>query len=263
MPSNFISNDVLIELLEKATEEEKLSLTKIFAEYRAKPYSPKEIQRELSSAGGNSLMNLYRGEGTGYIDIVDDVLNKLGITGFPSYYLEIRHCDEKDALGFDQSVARQKGIEYLEKAEEQIILKLLEKAYEKMSVSEKASFDEQMNKVAAGFDSNIATNLSGTAGLMVLGNLGGFATYTFLTTAMSTITMGTLGFGAYAAATSFLSIVLGPIGWAGLGAFAAYSIGSENYKKTIPCVAAIGAIRQRMKYENQNTGVVNGKSNHI
>jgi uncharacterized protein YaaW (UPF0174 family) len=64
--------------------------------------------------------------------------------------------------------------------------------------------------------------------------------------------MGTLGFRAYTAATSFLSIVLGPIGWAGLGIFAAYSIGGENYKKTIPCIAIIGAIRQRIKYENSS-----------
>jgi len=250
MATKFVSNDVLIELLEQATEEEKLSLTKILNESRKKPNSAKKIQCELSFAGGNSLMNLYRGEGTGYIDIVDDVLGKLEITGFPSYLLEIRHCDEKDALQFDESTARKKGMEYLEKAEEQIILKLLEKAYENMSDQEKASFDEQMNKVAASFDSSIATNLSGTAGLMVLGKMGGFATYTFLTTAMSTVTMGTLGFGAYTAATSFLSILLGPVGWAGLGAFALYSIGSENYKKTIPCVAIIGAIRQRIKYEN-------------
>lgn len=259
MPSNFISNDVLIELLEQATEEERLSLTIVLNEHQKQAYSSQKIQRELSFAGGNSLMNLYRGEGTGYIDIVDDVLSKLEITGFPSYYLEIRHCDEKDALEFDESTARQKGIEYLEKAEEQTILKLLEKAYENMSDQDKVSFDEQMNKVAAGFDSNIAPNLSGAAGLMVLGNMGGFTTYTFLTTAMSTITMGTLGFGAYTAATSFLSILLGPVGWAGLGAFAVYSIGSENYKKTIPCVAIIGAIRQRIKYEdNINTRKTDG-----
>jgi len=255
MSTKFISNDVLIGLLEQATEDERLSLTKILNEYQKKPYTPKRIQEELSNVGGNSFMNLYRGEGTGYIDIVDDVLNKLELNGFPSYLLEIRHFDNKDTLECDESKAREKGIEYVEKAEEKIILKLLEQAYEKMSTEDKASFDEQMNHVAVMFDSDASKNLSGVAGLMVLGNMGGFATYTFLTTAMSTITMGTLGFGAYTAATSLLSIVLGPIGWVGLGIFAAYSIGGENYTKTIPCVAIIGAIRQRIKYERQNLNV--------
>jgi uncharacterized protein YaaW (UPF0174 family) len=250
MSTKFISNDVLIELLEQTTEDERLSLTKILNEYQKTPYTPKRIQEELSNAGGNSFMNLYRGEGTGYIDIVDDVLNKLELNGLPSYLLEIRHCDEKDALEFDESEARKKGIKYVEKSEEKIILKLLEQAYKKMSVEDKASFDEQMNHVARMLDSDASKNLTGVAGLMVLGNMGGFATYTFLTTAMSTITMGTLGFGAYTAATSLLSIVLGPIGWAGLGIFAAYSIGGENYQKTIPCVAIIGAVRQRIKYED-------------
>jgi len=36
------------------------------------------------------------------------------------------------------------------------------------------------------------TTLTGTAGLMILANLDGFATYTFLTSAMSIISMGTL-----------------------------------------------------------------------
>lgn len=249
MSSNFISNDVLIELLKQATVEERLSLTKILSEYRTEPYTPKKIQEELSSAGGHSLTNFFRGEGTGYVDIVNDVAEKLNITGLPPYH---RIRDKKNDLNTDAVKASIKGIEYVEKAEEHIILKLLELAYEKMSDQEKTSFDEQMNKVAAGFDSNIAVNLSGPAGLMVLGNLGGFATYTFLTSTMSTITMGTLGFGAYTAATSFLSMLLGPVGWAGLGAFAMYSIGSENFKKTIPCVAIIGAIRQRITYENIN-----------
>lgn len=119
-----------------------------------------------------------------------------------------------------------------------------------MSEQDKLSFDAQINKIAKEFDSNITEKLTGTAGLMALGNLGGFATYTFLTTAMSTITMGTLGFGAYTAATTLLSIALGPVGWAGLGAATILALGKPDYQKLIPIVATIGAIRQRIKYES-------------
>ena len=113
-------------------------------------------------------------------------------------------------------------------------------------------FDKQINNIAQEFDSNATKNLVGATGLMVLGNLGGFATYTFLTTAMSTIAMGTLGFGAYTAATSLLSIMLGPVGWAGLGAAAILTMGKPDYQKLIPIVAIVGAIRQRVKYEKDN-----------
>lgn len=250
MTSKYISNHVLIELLEKATEEERLSLTKILNEYHKKPHSPKELQDRMCREGGNFFKNMYRGEGTSYLDIVDDVLNKLEIEGFPSYFLEVSNFDEISSIRDDAVKLREKGVDYAEQAEEKIILKILEQVYEGMSGKEKATFDKQMNDVAVIYDSNTAKNLSGATGLMVLGNLGGFATYTFLTSIMSTLSLGALGFGAYTAATSLLSLMLGPVGWMGLSAFAMYKMGGGDYQKLIPCVAIIGAIRQRVKYDD-------------
>ena len=106
-----------------------------------------------------------------------------------------------------------------------------------------------MNQIARKYDNNINTYLTGGAGLIALGNLGGFATYTFLTTFLSTISMGSLGFGAYTVATSLLSVIMGPVGWASLGAIAILTLGSSNTKKLIPIVAIIGAMRQRVDYE--------------
>lgn len=122
-----------------------------------------------------------------------------------------------------------------------------------MSEKEKLSFDEQMNKVAKECSSNATQNLTGAAGFIVLGNLGGFATYTFLTTAMSTITLGTLGFGAYTTATSLLSFLLGPPGWTALGIATVFTVGKPDYQKLIPIVAIVGAIRQRVKYETEES----------
>ena len=141
------------------------------------------------------------------------------------------------------------GIKYAKELEERIILKLLEMSYKEMTVQEKKTFDEQMNQIARKYDNNTTTYLTGSAGLIALGNLGGFATYTFLTTSLSTISMGTLGFGAYTATTSLLSIIMGPVGWVGLGAIAVLTLGSPNTKKLIPIVAIIGAIRQRIDYK--------------
>ena len=46
-------------------------------------------------------------------------------------------------------------------------------------------FDNTINEVANKFDGNNLGKLTGTAGIMVLANLGGFATYTFLTSMMN------------------------------------------------------------------------------
>lgn len=263
MPNKFISNSVLREVLEKATDDEKLSLTKILSQHQKKQYSSIKLQKEICEMGGHGIVNIWRGQGTGYLDIVDEVADELKISGLPSYNLRVKYYEEIESLRFRKEESRQKGIKYAEEAEEKIILKLLELIYcsDKLSAAEKEEFDKQINKVAKKFDSSISQNLAGTAGLVVLGNLGGFATYTFLTTALSTISMGTLGFGAYTAATSLLSIALGPVGWAGLGIAGVLALGKPEYEKLIPIVAIIGAIRQRIKYDNKKEENTNKEEN--
>ncbi len=264
MPKKFISNGELRTLLAKATEEERLALTRLLKPKRDKAYDAKKLQKKICLEGGNDAVNIVRGQGTGYLDIIDDVLDKLDIDGFPSYD-EVATYDEMTSsmseyiplididspLKYKKKKARALGLDYVEKAENQIILTLLEKAYENMSHDEKKSFDRQVNLVANAITSSSTRNLAGATGLVVLGNMGGFATYTLLTSSMSAITMGSLGFGAYTAATSMLSVILGPIGWAGLGAYAVYTYGSPDYQKLISIVATIGTIRQRIKYEKE------------
>ena len=268
MPKNFISNKELRKLLEQATEEEKLALTKLIKEKKKSAYSAKKLQIKICELGGLDFVNYIREGGTGYLDILDGLLDKLDIEGFQEYdeiekfdrivspynSLSIPLINFDSPLEYKKSEAKKLGLDYAEKVEEKIILKLLEDAYENMSQEKRKNFDEQISLAATKFgSSNNKELLTGTAGLLALGNLGGFATYTFLTSLMSTVSFGTLGFGAYTAATSLLSVLLGPVGWAGLGVFAAYSYSSPEYKKLIPIVATIGAIRQRVKYESQFT----------
>jgi len=270
MPKRFISNGELRGLLSEATEDERLALARLLNPKKDKAYNAKKLQKKICLEGGHDAINKWRDQGTGYLDIVDDVLDALEIEGFPSYGDEVAYYDElspdyenypdwikgaaeamdmSPSLKYSKKQARKLGLNYAEMAEEKIILTLLEKAYESMDEEAQKSFDEQVRSVAKKYESNSINNAVGAAGIMALGNIGGFATYTFLTTSMSAITMGTLGFGAYTAATSLLSIILGPIGWAGVGSYAAYTYGSPNYNKLIPIVATIGVIRQRIKYE--------------
>ena len=78
-----------------------------------------------------------------------------------------------------------------------------------------------------------------------MGKLGGFATNTLLSTVMSAVSMGTLGFGAYTAASSILSVVLGPVGIVGVGAVALYQVASPNARKSLQAIATIAMVRQR------------------
>ncbi|MFM5035930.1 hypothetical protein ACEUDR_02055 [Aeromonas veronii] len=258
MPSKYLSNGILRDLLSKATNEELLFLTKIINHEIKKPMTPQKLQNEICLCGGHGVANFFRGQGTSYLDMIDDVINELDIKGFPSYYSNsnkepaLHLIDDINSIKINLDDAVAKNIKYTKAAEEKIILKLLDESYKRMSPEERLNFDNQINDVAKKFGSDPTKKLAGTAGLIALGNLGGFATYTFLTTSLSAISMGTLGFGAYTAATSALSILLGPIGWTGLGLAAVYSYGKPKLNKTIPLIAAIGTIRQRIEYDESN-----------
>lgn len=248
----YISNSVLIDVLREATDQELISLSSIIEEREVKkPLAISNLRKEISTIGGHTLVNICRGDGTGYLDILDDIAKELKIKDIPSYDTEVKYFDDVNLLRYPKDESKELGIKYAEEVEEKIIVKILEMAYKDMSDEDKKTFDDQINKVAQEFNSNATQNLSGIAGLMALGNLGGFATYTFLTTSLSTLSIGTLGFATYTGATSLLSVMLGPIGWAGLGAIAILTFGQANTQKSIPIVATIGAIRQRIKYERQ------------
>lgn len=349
MLNKFISNVELIKLLEKATFDEKLALSKIFDATKKTPYEAIDLQEKISTEGGHGVANWFRGQGTGYLDILDDIANSLEIENIPSYDEDVTYYDEiyyikneKDDTPdskvkrlYDKREATELGLEYASNIEEKIILELIKKSYElmvkqkddaenklleleenknneslkikhnsakekeikskviyKTDIEEKErlerqilriqskvklgikkenklikdikdtkimikniskrieDFDNKINEVVNQFNTNNLGKLTGTAGLMVLANLGGFATYTFLTSMMSVVSFGTLGFGAYTAATSLLSIIIGPVGWAGLGIFAIFSLGKPKMSKLMPIVAIIGAIRQRIEYRN-------------
>ena len=249
MPKMFISNQVLRDILIEATEDERLAITKIFKNKKEKAYSAKKLQKKISMEGGNEIANMYRGQGTGYLDIVDDVLGELEITGLPAYSSKVASYDEVSLLNYSRTKSMNKGIKYAEKAESKIILFLLSKVYEEMTEKDKISFDLKMNDVAKKYGSDAKQYLSGTAGLIIFGNLGGFATYTFLTTTLSTLSLGTLGFGAYTAATTMLAVILGPIGWTSLGIGALYYSSKGDLIKLIRIVITVGVIRQRINYD--------------
>jgi len=237
----FISNVELISLLNKATDAELKSLTSII---QGKDYhkdspnlSPTDICQKLFEEGG-------------YLKAVHQVANKLKASNRLIGSSSLQGIDEFEKLTTNIKKATKSNLRYTEVCEEQIIVKVLETTYENMSEKDKAMFDKSVQEVASQHGKS-SKGLVGTAGLMVVANMGGFATYTLMSSLLSALSLGSLGFGAYTAASSLLSTLIGPVGWVGLGLYALYKLGQPDYKILIPVVVSIGSIRQRVKYESQ------------
>ena len=445
MKEKFLSNTQLRALLSLATEDERLGITKILDNNVNNALSSAKLQNMISLEGGHGFVNFFREQGTGYIDILDDVVSELNIKGLPSYQSKLQFIDEVERINsqdskYNEAEAIQQGLSYCEQAELKVIQELIKRSYEylekqknkveqayrdsihkhdelvlkrekilkklyikhdeakdlyreinqssefftlvwicmhqddwvwpylelvsqnpcltqemikdndsrklkvkngivkihsvieadkrynfalkntkptqsyfkdfvnsafqkipqdydaeneinelekrcntlyseitetiktKYQYSKKIilenerqeslllelnklerqleEFDNSINQVVNEFGDNSHSGLVGTAGLMAIANLGGFATYTLLTSFMSAVSFGSLGFGAYTAATSLLSIAIGPVGWIALGSYAVFSLGKPSMSKLMPIVATVGAIRQRIKYEN-------------
>lgn len=320
MTTKFISNLELRNLLKIATDDERLALTRIIDGSQNNPFNSKKLQEKICLFGGHGIANFFRGSGTGYLDIIDDVAEVLEIKDRELYSERVKYYDELQYIKgekndtsnsstvrkYTRPEGEKLGLEYTIKNEQKIIIRVMENSYKQMvkkqedleaqlsriikrrdqinpeiidSQTELESLKEQLKSMKPGFIQSIFTSkdekikreneayslnkninsaqkkltslkkekedipgaiekkenevldamervekfnehlsetvlkfnsssigtITGTAGLMALANLGGFATYTFLTSMMSALSFGTLGFGAYTAATSFLA----------------------------------------------------------
>lgn len=239
----YISNKELISLLKHATKEELETLTSIIKGKNYREDMPNMTPEEICN-------KLFRSNG--YLKAVKQVAEKMDIsTSLDSQLLQ--DIDEIEHLSMSVKKATKKNLRYTEDYEVQIIAKILEITYEKMSEEDKEKFDKSVQEVASQYGKS-TKGLVGVAGLMVVANMGGFATYTLMSSLLSALSFGSLGFGAYTTASSLLSTLIGPVGWIGLGVYALYKFGQPDYKVLIPFVATIGAIRQRVNSELGQTG---------
>ena len=93
-----------------------------------------------------------------------------------------------------------------------------------------------------------------TTGALVLANLSGFGLYVAASTAVGALTSAlgiVLPFAVYTGMSSVLATLIGPVGWAAVGLWALVKFLNPNYKKTIPSVLAIAAVRARLIAERE------------
>ncbi len=173
------------------------------------------IMAELQHFGGNSFVNIFRGGGVQYKEILCDVCDKLKV----NY--------NKNAT--------------TETIEINMFMKLLEDSIAKMSQEELAEIAKDLNITHVDYSSVMMA-------LRAIMKMGGFKTYQIILMITNVVWKVIFGRGlalaTNAAITRYVGIFLGPIGLAITGIWTAIDIAGPAYRVTIPAVIYVAYLRQ-------------------
>lgn len=196
-----------------------------------KSYSPQHskyvynIVKEIRLMGGNSFANIFRGNGPPYDEIVRDVCEHIGIKEIPKNSAE---------------------------AEQKILVKIFEEAWEKMPTADRETFLQEM-KAAGQTGRDFSAVMPITAIMAQVGvQMSGFLMYRMATVVANAVAKQLLGkgltFAANAALTRTIGVLAGPIGWIITGLWTAIDLAGPAYRVTVPCVIHIAYLRQKILY---------------
>ncbi|MEL7293413.1 MAG: hypothetical protein AAGJ67_16020 [Pseudomonadota bacterium] len=207
-----------------------------------------------------------------YREVVIDVAKKVKAEATPNYSSFISQSADSivDAIGgitsntgafVSGAVDLIQGANYeqysTEELEKRIIEKLFVDAYEQMSQSERDALFRSLGidyqEIPVGASSMLLIQL-------LLKKYGGFAVYKYSIIVAHWISKAIIGKGLPFAASPIIaravSSFLGPVGWTASGLWAATALAGPAYRKTIPAVVHIAALRQ-LVLNRINIGLAN------
>lgn len=210
----------LVGYIVKAKLSETLTINDLYKDHSPNHEKYVElIEEEIRTFGGNTFLNLFRGNGPTYIEIVGDVADKLG-------------------ADFNKNST-------IEEIELAIMVRIMGQAWEKMKPEEKEEFLKEMG-IRPSFGSVKALPV---VALQIAIRASGFAAYQLAVTIANAIARSLLGHGltlaTNAALTRWISIFVGPIGLVVTGIWAMLDLAGPAYRVTIPCVVHIAMLRQQ------------------
>ncbi|MCL9802168.1 DUF3944 domain-containing protein [Pseudomonas sp. AKS31] len=188
------------------------------------------IAAEIQCFGANTFATLLRGgKGVPYKEILIDVCDKM----------KVNYSKESST----------------EKIENNLLMKILTDALEKMSPEELKELAESIG--VSNINLMTAESLVGI--FQAVFRAGGFKSYQLTLIIVNAVLKAIIGRGLSLAGNATLmrtmSILTGPIGWAITGAWTAVDIASPAYRVTIPAVIQVAALRQKHLYEKQAADV--------
>jgi uncharacterized protein YaaW (UPF0174 family) len=234
-----------------------MQLTKLFHKDASSVRSVSELMDDVCKNGGHAIANWSRGEGVPYSELLYDVAKKLKVSGLREWSevthegLTIAEMDQRWSLGqVDQANAARWKAElkkYVVATERGILGTFMADAYARMTPQQKAEIDKKLEQLYGQDSTKGLKHLSASAAILAIAHGGGFATYMLMSSVISTLSLGAAGFSVYTAASTLLSFIIGPVGWAALGVAAVYKLGGPNQQRSVQAVIAIAIVRNGLE----------------
>ena len=231
---------VLVDYLTKTKKGDTRWTEELTTTESYKKYYPEQLQLmcddiadELQRYGGNTFMNILRGHGVEYRELLIDVCKKMKVNFNSNASVEM--------------------IEY------NLLQKILVDSLENMTVEELKKMMDEMNIPNQGFGKQTMV-----AALQIAIKRGGFTAYKIAVIVANAVCKALLGRGlaiaANAALTRWLSIFAGPIGWTVTAIWTAIDIAGPAYRVTIPAVVQIAYMR--IKTNNETKDMLSERTQH-
>ncbi|MGE0822968.1 MAG: ubiquinol-cytochrome C chaperone family protein [Candidatus Binatia bacterium] len=187
-----------------------------------------EIAAEVQKFGGNTIVNVLRGgKGIPYIEVVRNVARQL----------KVNFNDSMDAG----------------RIELQILLRILEKAYEKMTEEERRQF-----LLDIGLEYGKVPDALPVIAIQAALGAAGFLAYQLAVIVANAVARQLLGRGLSLALNRTLArslnVLVGPIGWAITVLWTLVDIAGPAYRVIIPCVIQVALIRQQSLIQTCSNG---------
>ena len=176
-----------------------------------------ELVTEFRKFGGNTIVNVFRGNGPGYTEILHDVAdrNKVNYNKYDT----------------DETI------------EQYLLQKLFTDSLSKASEEELKMMMEELGLPVQDFSRQAAV-----AALLMAFKAGGFQSYILLVSVVNAVVRFILGRGlnlaANAALTRMAAVITGPVGLALTAIWTIFDIAGPAYRVTVPAVIQIAYIRQ-------------------
>ena len=198
-------------LLDKATPKERRALAEIL---EAESPRPEHIV-EAFRWNCQSIFGYLAGSEPSYAQIVQQVAEKLDI----------------NPVGAT-----------VEELEVEIARKVLETAWNKMTPEQREEMEAELRRAAQEFDESEELTESASIFAALTGSqLSRFGVYL-----LSSTTLGTLK-DVVGVTLTLPLIVSGPVGWIGAGMFAIWKLTGANYKRLIPAILYVSALRAKQQ----------------